>query len=488
MKKSIKPIHDWLRPVRVAYIPGRPIPALDLWANELLEEMESMGHSMQPSPDDETEVILATAHFGEPQPWRDALLFMARRRYHLKQSPVVYTLMQIGKMQFQSMLEGLEVALSQDLINPAGPVFDGLAPDAWKVLKEQGKRGGPLLALQRILQAQAKSIRMILFVGDGDTPEFAYHFDLVGAFPRSIAGIGFYRDIALRIATAVCAEDVPAIPASDEIISAEIWDELYVPNAMEEASRQFGQRGFFSDMIRIDNLIGLPSLSDALASQYSEGCFGTWDTELGAMIVTAAGSSQPVNKSQITKEHLAVVKANGMETIGLQIDGRPYRVPSSESYEMTMMDRLLPSIEVAVGAKIPVVRSKLHGHRGISAYCADRVEYVAMDEPYFCYPVSCSTFPQAQGIVKAFSRSQTLNNPDDPRQIVFTILPGHGVFIVEKWCHGKAPFQAIWECMDAGYLETSNDIPQAMMSYVHEPDGMMRLQLLPISIETSLYD
>lgn len=477
MKNCIKPIHDWLRPVRIAYVPGRSTIMLELWANELLEEMQGMGHGVQSAPDDETEVILATANFGEPQPWRDALLFMARRRYSLKQSPVVYTLMQIGKAQFHHMLESLEAALSEDSVNSTGLIFGGLAPDAWKVLKEQGRRGGPLLALQRILQAQSKSIRVILFVGDGDTPEFAYHFDLVGACPRSVAGNGFYRDIALRIATAVCAEDVPAIPASDESIPAEIWDELYAPNAMEEASRQFGQREFFSDMIRIANLIGLPSLSDAVASQYSEGCFGTWDTELGAMIVTAAGSSQPVNKSQITKEHLAVVKSNGMETIGLQIGGRPYRVPSSESYEMTMMDCLLPCIEVAVGVNIPVVRSKLHGHRGIYAYCADKVEYVAMAEPYFHYPVSCSTYPQAQGIVEAFSRSQALNNPVDPRQIVFTILPGHGVFIIEKWCSGKVPFQAIWECMDEGHLEVSNDIPQAMMSYVRAVDGKMRLQL-----------
>lgn len=269
------------------------------------------------------------------------------------------------------------------------------------------------------------------------------------------------------------------IAASDERIHADVWNGLYTPSAMEEASRQFGQRGFFSDMVRIADLIGLTRLSDAVASQYSEGCFGTWDTKLGAMVVTAAGSSQPVNKSRISKEHLAVVKANGMEPIGLQITGKPYQVPSSESYEMTVMDRVLPCIEIAGEGEVPVVRSKLHGHRGISAYRADSVEYVAMALPYFHYPVSCSTYPQAQGVVDAFSRSQALNNPDDQRQIVFTILPGHGVFIVEKWCHGKAPFQAIWECMDAGHLETSNDIPQAMtMSYVHAADGMMRLQLL----------
>lgn len=443
---------------------------------------------MQLSPDNQTEVILTTARYGEPQSWRDALLFMARRRYRLKRFPVVYTLMHIGKMELQLILERLDASLAPDPVDdPKDFCFDGISSDAWKVLAEQGKRGGNMLALQRILQAQAKGIRMILFVGDGEKPECAYHFDLVGAYPRSLAGKGFYRDIALRIATAVCAEEVSAIAASDESIPADVWDGLCTPGDMEEASRQFGQRGFFSGMVRIADLVGLTSLSDAVASQYSEGCFGTWDAKLDAMIVTAAGNSQPVNKPQITKKHLVVVKAKDMGTIGMQIDGRPCRVPSSESYEMTVMGQVLPRIEVERAGNVPVVRSKLHGHRGISAYCADSVEYVAMAEPYFHYPVSCSTYPQTQGVVEAFSRSQALNNPDDPRQIGFTILPGHGVFIVEKWRHGKAPFQAIWECMDAGHLEASNDIPQAMMSYVYASDGMMRL-LLPISIKTSLYD
>lgn len=483
MNKLVNSIHHWLRPVHVAYVPGRSTFMLDLWANELLEEMQNMGHGIQRSPDNQTDIILTTARYGEPQSWRDALLFMARRRYRLNSSPVVYTLMQVGKMELQIMLERLGAALACDPIDPMDFCFDGVAPDAWKVLAEQGRRG-TMLALQRILQAQAKSLRLILFVGDGDEPECAYHFDLVGAYPCSAAGNGFYWDIALRIATAACAEGIPAIPASGESIPAEVWDGLGTPDAMEEASRQFGQRGFFSDMVRISDLIGLASLSDAVASQYSEGCFGTWDAELGAMVVTAAGSSQPVNKSRISKEHLAVVKTNGMDPTGLQIAGKPYQVPSSESYEMTAIDRALPYIEMARAGKVPVARSKLHGHRGISAYCADSVEYVAMAEPYLHYPVSCSTYPQAQGIIEVFSRSQALNNPDDPRQIVFTVLPGHGVFIAEKWRHDKAPFQAIWECMDAGHLVISNEVPQGEMGYAHSADGKMRLQLPHRSLVT----
>lgn len=96
-----------------------------------------------------------------------------------------------------------------------------------------------------------------------------------------------------------------------------------------------------------------------------------------------------------------------------------------------------------------------------------------MDEAYFHYPVSCSTEAQAMGIRQAFARSQALRNPDDPRKIAFTIIPGHGVLIAEKWVRGKAPFQVIWEAMDAGALEITPRVPQGPFRYAPGADGRM---------------
>jgi hypothetical protein len=60
--------------------------------------------------------------------------------------------------------------------------------------------------------------------------------------------------------------------------------------------------------------------------------------------------------------------------------------------------------------------------------------------------------------------------------LAFTVLPGHGVVIVEKWVPGKAPFQVMWEAMDAGRLVPANDIPQGMMGFVPGADGRMVLR------------
>jgi hypothetical protein len=75
------------------------------------------------------------------------------------------------------------------------------------------------------------------------------------------------------------------------------------------------------------------------------------------------------------------------------------------------------------------------------------------------------------GIQSAFSRSEALRNPDDPRRVVFTVLPGHGVVIAEKWDPEKAPFETIWECMDAGYLQIASRVPQAYFTYAPREDS-----------------
>ena len=146
---------------------------------------------------------------------------------------------------------------------------------------------------------------------------------------------------------------------------------------------------------------------------------------------------------------------------------------------MRGIDLPLPTVNLdtswPVSSEVPVVRSKLHGHRGISAYDPALVEFIKLDPAYYHYPVSCATEAQANGIIAAFSRAEALQDPGDPRQLVFTILPGHGVMIAEKWIQGKAPFQAIWEHMDSGAIEIDNHIPQGLVEYQLLGDGKMHL-------------
>lgn len=479
-----KPVHSWLREIRVAFEPGPASPMLGGVVQGVLAEFERQGHVVQESPTNETDILLTTAPFMEPLGWREALLFSGRRRFGLDRSPTIYTMMEVAPERLERTLEQLDRALARSPRDAADFQFPGLGPDAYRVLIEQGTRGGPILSLERVLQAQSKSIHIILVVGRTE-PQLAYHFDLVGAHPQSKGDDprDFYRDIVLRTVTAASTDEVTEHTVVGEIIDRDTWEGLGAVDAMRSAALELDERNFFTEMVRIMDLVQVPAVADAVASQYSEGCFATWEPKLEALIATVTGSARPVDKGNITEDDLAVI-------VGLQPDGSGARVrqvegkrndpPSSEAVEMMDMDQVLPWIELKAGwdlqVQVPVVRSKLHGHRAIGAYDPNSVEYVSLDAPYYHYLVSCATEAQAQGIKEAFARSESLMKPDDPRELVFTVLPGHGCVIAEKWVAGKAPFERIWEAMDAGELQVVNRIPQGPMSYYRGDDGRMILR------------
>lgn len=143
---------------------------------------------------------------------------------------------------------------------------------------------------------------------------------------------------------------------------------------------------------------------------------------------------------------------------------------------MAAMDLRLPRVQLPeawhIPGYVPVGRSKLHGHRSISGFNPELVEFVPLDPPNYDYLVTCGSDAQAQAIETAFSRAESLLNPEDARPLAFTVLPGHGIVVVEKWRHGKEPFQAIWEAIDDGALEIAARVPQGRLRYEAERDRM----------------
>lgn len=476
-------VHGWLRPVRAAYVPGPETPLLRDFAAGLGRCFQAHGHSWAPAPDDDTAVLLTTAEFGRPLDWRRSLLFTARRRFGLRRAPLVFTLLHAAPGELAALLERLERALRKDPPDPADYDLPGLAPLAYHTLHEQGRRGGPMLALVRLLQAQTKCIRLLLLVGE-EAPQEAYTFDLVGAHPRTPASAGerFYEDLMYRILTAACTREVTAHAVEPEPIPAAVWAGLSTPAEMIRAGHELGRRRFFTEMVVVSNLAQVPAAHESISSQYSEGCFATWDPVLNALVVTVTGSARPVEKDNLTPDELAVitrVREGGVGAWVRPVEGGRNDPPSSEAVELLEMDGALPRLKLdpewGVEAVVPAARSKLHGHRGVASFDPAVVEHAPLDPPYYHYPVSCATQAQAWAIRSAFGRSRALQDPADPRRIVFTVLPGHGVVIVEKWVPGKAPLQAIWEAMDRGALEISSRVPQGPLAFAPDEDGRMKL-------------
>lgn len=477
---SVFPSHAWLKRLKVAFTPGDPDPFFNPVTYALKDKFLEFGHSVSEDVHPHTDLIITTAPFAQPLNWRQALLFTARAKYHLDHTPLIFTLLHARPHQMEELLRHFDNALAKSPPDPGDFAFPGLAEQAYATLYEQGKRGGAILSLLRLLQSQAKCIRIILFVGE-ENPQEAYTFDLVGAHPRTDASNPdhFYEDLMLRITTAASTREITAHQTVQGKIPHETWQNLSTPNAMKRAGVEFGRRHFFTDMVRIANLVNVPAIADSVASQYSEGCFATWDAPLNALIATITGSARPVDKDNLTDDELAVivgVRPDGQGALVRHVEGKRNDPPSSEAVEMILMDRDLPWIHLELAGEmynLPVARSKLHGHRGLKAYDPKQVEFVRLDAPYYYYPVSCSTEAQAQAIHAAFSRAECLRFPDDPRRIAFTVLPGHGIVIVEKWLPDKEPFQVIWELMDSGALQIDNLIPQGNFTYSPSADGLM---------------
>ena len=482
----IKPTHPWLKKVHVCPVMDDHCPMVVGVSQKLLDQFRHLGHDIQTQPDNSTDIFLTSAVFNEPIGWREALLFTSRMRFNLDRTPTIFTLLPITLERFRTILDHLNVALSCDNPDPMDFVFPGLASQAYQVLIEQGRRGGPILALERVVQAQTKSIHILLIIGD-KTPDHAYLFNLVGAYPRIPMKEPdvFYQDIALRMVTDVSTYEVTNHQVVGKPIRHFLWEESMAVKEMRQASLELNRRNFFTSMVRIADLVEVPALKDAIASQYSEGCFATWDMILNGLVATVTGSARPVDKGNIGDDDLSVivgVQPDGSGALVRYVEGKRNDPPSSEAVELLDMDNTLPRITLGSDwefpSEVPVVRSKLHGHRGVASFDPRHVEHVHLDSAYYHYPVSCATEAQARAIKTAFSRSEALKNPRDPRQVVFTILPGHGTVIVEKWVPGKKPFQLIWEYMDMNSLEVEKRIPQGPLAYHADRHGRMILQSL----------
>jgi hypothetical protein len=143
-------------------------------------------------------------------------------------------------------------------------------------------------------------------------------------------------------------------------------------------------------LVRVADLVQVPVVNAAVAEQYSEGCFATWEPRLGALIATITGSARPVDKDNITEDELAVivgVRPDGKGALIRHVEGKRNDPPSSEAVEMMAMDEPLPKLELKLDSQhgetafqVPVARSKLHGHRGVATFHPDR-EFARQTRP-----------------------------------------------------------------------------------------------------------
>ena len=93
-------VHPWLKKLKVAFVPGETSSLMEQVVDGLLDQFGSLGHEVQESPQGRTDLVLTTARFGEPLPWRKALFFTARKRFGLENNPAMRIVAQATSTKF----------------------------------------------------------------------------------------------------------------------------------------------------------------------------------------------------------------------------------------------------------------------------------------------------------------------------------------------------------------------------------------------------
>ncbi|MBI3360765.1 MAG: hypothetical protein HY023_06605 [Chloroflexi bacterium] len=469
-------MHAWAQPITVVYVPGYLDPMLERALSELLEWFRANGSLVQSQPTNETDLILTTARFGQPLGRDEALLISGKRKYGLSRRPQVLTVVSLREKEYDEHIAHFtELAAHPEISHQ----YPGLGPQAVEVLVEQAQRGGPEVALGRLMQAQMISIRVMALIGEEAGPPLrAIHFDLAGAHPTTDAANlqAFADETGRRILTAVCAHDVDHHSEEAEPLPRAVWESLTTPEAMIQAGVTFTRYGFFTTPIAIEKILGYKGgIGEAIAAQYSEGCYAVYEPEIPGLITTATGSSRLVDKRSITRDDHGIVVGVKPERDGakvMQVEGRPRTLPSVEAVEMMGICEALPphprKNRKGEPVSVPPVHAILHGHLGVQSYDPKCIETVFLDGLYYDYLVSCGTGALASGTAQAFMRSATLRDFADPLGVVFLEQPGHGVVIIEKWVEGKDPFETIHEYLETGRLKMTMQVPQGRVYWGRE--------------------
>ena len=465
-------LHPWIRPISIAYMPGDSTPALELASSALLDWLRDAGCTVTQLPDSSTDLIMTTRRFGDNVSREQALFFNAKRQYRLSQRPQVLTMVDVPELEYQALVKHFtEVAQLPE--EEAGRIqYSGLGPQAADIISHQARRGGPDLAIARLLQGQMLSIRVMALRTQAGRPYRAMHMDLAGAHPVTDATDleVFAEDAGARVLTAVCATEVNHHSFVDDPVPAKLWESLSSPDAMIRAGSMFTQFGFFTTPLYIEKLLGYRGISDAISAQFSEGCYAVFEPDIPGLLTTATGSSRLVDKRSISRLDQAVVVGTRPDHEGAMVrpvTGMDRVVPSVEAVEMMGLCERVPKHSHLNSHGLPVtvpnVRAILHGHLGVAAFDADKVEAVMLDPLYYTQLVSCGTGALAEGTATAFARSQSLKDLGDPRRVIFLEQPGHGVMVVEKWpaqADGSRPFETIHEYLSSGVLQMTLDIAQ----------------------------
>jgi hypothetical protein len=169
------------------------------------------------------------------------------------------------------------------------------------------------------------------------------------------------------------------------------------------------------------------------AKGFSEGMLFAFDPDLDVLMVTATG----VDKRHLDRgEVVAIDYRAGPGLRVLAPRGVSPPAPSVEAWEIRALVAAAPTVRIAGGRAVPIIRAGIHAHVGVSTVDHTAVETVAPNRERFPYGFGCGTDMMVDVARDTVTRSRAVNDPNDPRRYARWHLLYHGEMAVELWKPG----------------------------------------------------
>ena len=426
----------WWRPLKVAFVgENRGSARMTEFESQLLDSFRNQGHTIVTASEADIDLLIDIAMIPDgPEPLvlriperSQPLMLTVMKDYQLKRRP--HNLV---------VLVGVEESLG-----------------SWSHVD--------VVSTARVAMGRIGSFKIVFVSGSG--AEEVTYCTLEGGHPTEThAKVDGLRD---RLVASASAREVGGrFDVNNDAITQAVWNATNIPDEIVRAGHRMHQLGLLPQPQKISDYV-----SHRMARVYerylglrgfSEGMLFAVDPLTGTTMVTASGSWD-VDKRALHRDEVTAL--SGIDEGRVQVQA-PFGVrpkgPSVEALEVLSLLDAVPRVRLSPdGAngwrldpngqtEVPIIRSGIHAHIGVSSADDAVVETVEPDRKNYPYGFGCGTDLMCEVARNTVERSSAINNPKDRRRYVRWPMLYHGEMVIELWKEGaeNVTFEGLLDLFD----------------------------------------
>ena len=426
----------WWRPLKVAFVgENRGSVRMAEFQSQLLDSFRDQGHTIVTTNEADIDLLIDNAMIPDgPEP----LL----QRIPERSQPLMLTVMK--DYQLKRRPHNLVVLVGVD---------ESLG--SWSHVD--------VVSTARVAMGRIGSFKIVFVSGSG--AEEVTYCTLEGGHPTEThAKVDGLRD---RLVASASAREVGGrFDVNNDAITQAVWNATNIPDEIVRAGHRMHQLGLLPQPQKISDYV-----SHRMARVYerylglrgfSEGMLFAVDPLTGTTMVTASGSWD-VDKRALHRDEVTALSGivEGRVQVQAPFGVRP-KGPSVEALEVLSLLDAVPRIRLSPDGvngwrldpngqiEVPIIRSGIHAHIGVSSADDAVVETVEPDRKNYPYGFGCGTDLMCEVARNTVERSSAINDPKDRRRYVRWPMLYHGEMVIELWKEGaeNVTFEGLLDLFD----------------------------------------